>query len=424
MPQRHPCALYLLCVVELWERFAFCAVLPLLVLYLHQHRGYSENAALLLLGIFLALSYVGSLPGGYLAARIGHRVGTLLGVLLLMIGYGTVAIDRAWLLWPSFGLMVAGHALFKPGLHALIGNLYRPTDLRSEGGFLLLHCAINIGGMAGPLTAEWARGRWGWAAVFRCAVVAMIAGASVLVIGWRLLQNSVIRVTAASASAPSAAKAKEQWRALGVICSLAVIFWLTAQQAGSSLALFAEANTLQGLRIGRHSFTIKPGHFASLHSLLVLLLLPVQFGATARLRARGADPSVPSKMIGGYAATALAFGLLGAACLLGGDIKRVSPLWLSACYLLLSGAELLLAPMGVSLVARLAPPQKTSQGVGLWFAASALGNLLTGAFGWLWVRWPHHRYFALLTMLSLGAASVLMILRPRIEAAIMTTDSL
>ena len=62
-------SLVLLCVVQGCERFAFFAMLPLFVLYLHHRHGFSEPTALLILGVFNGLSYVSGLPGGMLTDR-------------------------------------------------------------------------------------------------------------------------------------------------------------------------------------------------------------------------------------------------------------------------------------------------------------------------------------------------------------------
>lgn len=123
-------------------------------------------------------------------------------------------------------------------------------------------------------------------------------------------------------------------------------------------------------------------------------------------------------MIWGYVATAAAFAVLTAAGIHGADTGRVSPTWLAGCYLFLSVGELLLGPLGMSLLTQIAPPGKISQVVGLWFAATAVGNVLTGALGMTWGRWPHHHYFALLALLSLGAAVVLLAQLRRLESAI------
>ncbi len=65
----------------------------------------------------------------------------------------------------------------------------------------------------------------------------------------------------------------------------------------------------------------------------------------------------------------------------GGDVGRVSAAWLTVCYLLLSVAERLLSPLGLSLVTRIAPSHRTSQAVGLWFTAAAVGNAFAGVLG-------------------------------------------
>lgn len=95
----------------------------------------------------------------------------------------------------------------------------------------------------------------------------------------------------------------------------------------------------------------------------------------------------------------------------------VSPAWLAGCYLLLSMAEVLLGPLGLSLLTQIAPPQKTSQAVGLWFAATGVGNVLTGLAGLIWECWPHHLYFMLLALLSIGAAALLWMRLSQLEAA-------
>jgi POT family proton-dependent oligopeptide transporter len=126
------------------------------------------------------------------------------------------------------------------------------------------------------------------------------------------------------------------------------------------------------------------------------------------LRRRSKEPSALAKMVWGYVATAGGFVVLAFAGLNGGDTGHVSPAWLTGCYLFLSVAELLLSPLGLSLVTRIAPPHRTSQAVGLWFAAAAVGNAFAGFIGLAWERWPHHRYFAFLALLSIGAAALLL----------------
>lgn len=408
MSTRPTCALILLCVVQGCERFAFFAMLPLFVLYLHYRHGFTEPSAILLFGVFQSLSYVGGLPAGVLIDRkLGPLPALLMGGALLTLGYAALVMDRDELLWPALGLMVAGHSFVKPSSSVLIGNLFLPNDPRRDRAFLWLHCAINVAGMAGPLCGGWSSAGYRWERLFLLSSGVMFAGTFALAVGMRLLPvpaNSTVE----KPTTRSEHGQRERWWAVWLLCVSSVVFWLTAQQAGSSLVLFAESHTRRTLSALGCVITIGPSHFASLHALLVLLLLPILMMSMSRLRRYNAEPSAPAKMIWGYVATAAAFALLMTAGLLGADSSRVSPLWLFGCYLLLSLAELLLLPLGISLVAQVAPSYRASQAIGLWFVASAVGNGLSGAAGLLWDRWPAHRYFACLALLSLGAAAGLL----------------
>ncbi len=393
MSTRSTCALPVLCLVQGCERFAFFAVLPLFVLYLQRHVGMPEHSALVLLGVFLALSYLACLLGGAIADRwLGSLKATLLGCVLLASGYGALALDRPALLGLALVLQAAGHGFFKPGISVSTGALYPAADTRRERSFMILHIAVNIGAMAGPLCAEWARGR-SWSAIFRWAVASMALAIVALLVGSRYIVPVVIQHPATNAGPIDEPTARDRVRAIRLFCAVGVVFWLTAQQAGTSLALFAESHTSPVF-----SRTIGPGHFASLHSLLVLVLMPPMLILFAGLRSRGREPSTLVKMIWGYLFTAAAFALMGLAALLGGDSGRVSPAWLTGCYALLSVAELLLAPMSLSLVSQLAPSGQTSRMVGLWSAATAVGNAMAGALGLLWGRWSNHSYFGLLVL--------------------------
>lgn len=418
-----PRALYVLGVVQACERFAFFAVFPLFVLYLHHHLGISEDRAVLLLGSVQAASYLGGLPGGWLADSLGRRGATLLGTVLLTLGYAAVAVDRPTLLWLALGLLVVGHSFFKTGLYALASGLYARGDRRREGGFLLLHFMLNVGAMLGPLCAEWARARWGWPTIFRCSALGMILGTGCLLVVCFFIHQGHAGNNELTVPQAPVGDERKRVRAIWFVCTISLVFWLTAQQAGTSLSFFAERHTAQVLHISTSQFEVRPGHFAALHALLVLLLLPLLSWLFRSLRRRRIEPSTPAKMLWGYLATAVAFAVIGLACLRGGDTDRVAATWLSGCYVFLTLAELLLAPTCISLITQLAPPTRASRLLGLWFASAAVGNWLVGWVGLLWNRWPHHRYFLLLALLSGITAALLTIRLRRMEALVATAGT-
>ena len=243
MPKSHPCALVLLCVVQGCERFAFLAMLPLFVLYLHHRHGFSEPSALLLLGVMSALSYVGGLPAGILADRkLGPFGALLLGGALLTLGYGALAMDQPSLLWPALAAMTIGHSLFKPSISTLFGSIFDVADVRREHGFLWQHLAVNLAGMVGPLCGEWLRVGNRWDRLFLLSAVVMCIGWAVLVAFARLLPDQRPQRMETESVDGSVRMNRERWIAVCWLCGLSIVFWLTAQQAGGSLAVFAESH--------------------------------------------------------------------------------------------------------------------------------------------------------------------------------------
>ena len=73
------------------------------------------------------------------------------------------------------------------------------------------------------------------------------------------------------------------------------------------------------------------------------------------------------------------------------------------CTLLLTIGELYLSPIGLSLVTKVSPARIVSMMMGMWFLSSFLGNFLSGAIGVFYTRWSNQAFFALLTVLGLGA---------------------
>mgnify|MGYP002136640933 CR=1 FL=1 len=160
-----------------------------------------------------------------------------------------------------------------------------------------------------------------------------------------------------------------------------------------------------------------PGHFATLHGGLVLVFTPLLLRALSRLRDWKISPSTLGQFVWGLLVTAGAFVLMTVASLRGGDHGRAHIAWLLGCYLLLSLAEVLFSALGMSFVTKIAPPRFASRMAGIWYASIAVGQLFAGALGPLWQRLPHHRYFALIALLCLGAAAVLSARMRRLDIA-------
>jgi len=87
---------------------------------------------------------------------------------------------------------------------------------------------------------------------------------------------------------------------------------------------------------------------------------------------------------------------------------RVSPFWLILAYAIVTLGELMLSPMGLSLVSKVAPINIRGLMMGGWFVATAIGNKLT-QIGVYWDIWRQSSFFLVLACMALFMAIVLAI---------------
>ena len=140
---------------------------------------------------------------------------------------------------------------------------------------------------------------------------------------------------------------------------------------------------------------ILPQIFQQFNPFFVVALTPVSLAVFGYLARRKKEPSAPRKIGIGMVLAAcgfliLAIGSLGLptpkeveAAGINPDVL-VSPNWLISTYLVLTFAELLLSPMGISFVSKVAPPKYKGMMMGGWFVATAIGNYLVAIIGYLW----------------------------------------
>jgi POT family proton-dependent oligopeptide transporter len=128
----------------------------------------------------------------------------------------------------------------------------------------------------------------------------------------------------------------------------------------------------------RFGTEIPTGWFQSINPVFVILFAPVFSWLWLALARRGCFPSVAAKFASGLLLLGCGFVVLHVAAKLALAQGTVLPVWLLGTYLLLTWGELALSPVGLSYVTKLAPARLTTQTMGIWFLATAMGNLLAG----------------------------------------------
>ncbi len=182
----HPRGLSTLFFTEMWERFSYYGIRPLLILFMaaavsQGGFGIERTQASAIVGIYAASVYLASLPGGWVADRLlGLRRAVMLGAVLISVGHisiGTSAFIHARA--PFFlGLIfiVLGTGLLKPNISAIVGDLYPEGGARRDAGFSIFYVGINSGAFAGQIMTGFLGETIGWHWGFGIAGVGMLAG--------------------------------------------------------------------------------------------------------------------------------------------------------------------------------------------------------------------------------------------------------
>ena len=263
--------------------------------------------------------------------------------------------------------------------------------------------------------------------------------------------------------------------ALLLVFAVVIFFWMAFHQNGSALTFFAKKYTdltVSGpLRIGFNIFSLaliaisvytgfgavqsktrrgllwgvtavlwvaaialylgmddptmaQPSDFQQFNPFFVVALTPFSMAVFGALESKGKPVSAPARIAWGMLVAALGFGVITLAStgltspmdLGDGTQSILSPSWLISTYFTLTIAELLLSPMGISFVSKVAPPKYKGLMMGGWFVATAIGNYLSSIPSQLWNKIPLMHNWGILITLCLVSAIVMFALLKKLKA--------
>jgi proton-dependent oligopeptide transporter, POT family len=412
----HPAGLYVLFFTELWERYSFYALMALLTLYMDEALHYPQTTSAQIYGSFIGAVYFLPLIGGFIADRwLGFYRTVLVGAIIMGFGQLALAAGSEGTFLMALGLVSFGTGLLKPNVSTIVGRLYADRPQLRDSGFNIFYMGINIGAFIAPIVVAWLRAHYGWGAAFASAAIAMVFAVAVFTGFKRFLPAATGKSDRGDGTA-STATADDRARIVGllVVFSIVIAFWVAFYQNGFTLTLWARDNT---------ATSISPEVFQSVNPLGIILFSPLLVAAWAALRRRGAEPSTLNKIVIGMLLTAVSFGIMATAGFSGGDTGRVSPAWLVSSYMIIALAEICLSPMGLSLVAKVAPPRHRATMMGAWFVATAAGGYLSGFVGRYWSAMPHSHFFMMVVGLCLVAAVLMTLVRSRLSKVFAATGS-
>ncbi|WP_456077540.1 peptide MFS transporter [Helicobacter enhydrae] len=178
----HPKPLMSLSLTEVWERFSFYGIRPLLILFMiavieKGGLGFDRPTASAIVGIFGGSLYLAALPGGFLADRwLGQKKATFIGAVLIAFGHLSIAlaIFHTTMFFIGLVLIVIGTGLFKPCASIMVGMLYKDGDPRRDSGFTIFYMGINLGAFIAPLICGSIQQQYGWHLGFGAGGIGML----------------------------------------------------------------------------------------------------------------------------------------------------------------------------------------------------------------------------------------------------------
>jgi proton-dependent oligopeptide transporter, POT family len=196
-----------------------------------------------------------------------------------------------------------------------------------------------------------------------------------------------------------------------ILVVFSVIFWMTYEQAGSSLTLFADRLT----RTQVFGWSFPSSWFQSVPAVFVIILAPVFAFIWQTMGDR--QPSSPAKFAFGLLFAGIAFLVITFAASLTGA-GRVSPWWLVLVYFIQTVGELCLSPVGLSTISKLSPVRMVGLMMGVWFLSISIGSYIAGRTTQLFEQGTPEvltRAFGIFAGITLAAALLLAVLTPLIR---------
>ncbi|MDA7768747.1 oligopeptide:H+ symporter [Porticoccaceae bacterium] len=332
------------------------------------------------------------------------------------------------MLYLSLALLIAGVGFLKANISTIVGSLYGFGDARRDSGFTIFYMGINMGAFLASIFCGYLGIVHGWKYGFGLAGIGMLIGLLVFLSCQSWLEGK--------AEPPSMEKLKEkvflfinvEWMCymvgfaiiavsmflvmneelvggilgpIGIVMMLGMIgysmlqlqgdersrmlaaiyfilaqipFWALFEQAGSSL------NLLTARLVDREIFgwSVPGPVFQSLNAGYIFMFAPLVAWLWIWLAKRDLNPSTPIKFALGVALAGLGFLALVAGMKGSGEVGLTPVIFIFLIYWIHTMGELMVSPVGLSAVTKLAPARIVGMTMGAWFLYSGLSNFLAG----------------------------------------------
>ena len=437
--------------------------------------GWTQPEALALYGWYTMLVYVASIPGGMIADKLlGQKKAVLWGGIILVAGHTILAIEEMWAFYSGLGLIIVGVGLLKANISTMVGGLYKQGDIRRDKGFTIFYIGINLGAFLSSLIVGYVGENIGWHYGFGLAGIAMALGLIVYWWGQRYLTNVGNLLSKVERSEGASLRnlfsdlfksplqlfisgalmifslywivmqdwaygllfvfislvtammlmiykdlttqvMKDRYVVMLLSFILVIVFWGAFEQAGGLMNIYAFEKTNRSLPfslplIGNE---VPASWFQSLNAMFIIIFGVIVANFWARRKLKSKEASSIFKMATGVIIMGLGFVFMVGASLQFEENGASAMYWLVLAYLFHTIGELCSSPVALSFITKLAPMKYASLMMGVYFAATGLGNKLAGVVGGFASEAGDIAIFSGITIFTVAFAGiVLLMLKP------------
>jgi len=427
---KYPKQLWYLFIVEMWERFCFYGMRGVLTIFMVDVLFLKDDAANLQYGAIQAFVYAFTFIGGIFADKIlGFKKSLFFGGIVMILGNLLIAFSPQDMFYYGIAFSIIGTGFFKPNISSMVGELYHENDNRRDAGYGMFYAGINVGGLLGGALCVYLGKYYSWSWCFLAAAIVMALGLLTFLftkkhlgpIGNSPLLNltaskrkireiavytgSILSIPFIFIMVKNTAYTDYFMYTIGIIALLYFIFEVVKigqinlqkkliaaflfiffyflfnaiyEQSGGSLSLFAKDNLNHNLL----GFTIDPNIVNnSSNTLFVIILSPVIGLLWLWLAKKKLEPNTLIKFGIGFLFLSASFYLFYYTRFFANAEGITSLNVFTFAYFVTTIGELCLGPIGMSIITKLSPKRLFGMMMGLWFLASAFGQLAAGKLG-------------------------------------------
>lgn len=154
---------------------------------------------------------------------------------------------------------------------------------------------------------------------------------------------------------------------------------------------------------------ISPELFQSANPIYIVIFTPLLIGFFGFMKRRKLELNTPVKIALGMIVAGLSsLTMYFAAHSTNIYVDKTNMAWLLSTYAIFTVAELLISPIGLSMVSKLAPVRLTALMMGAWFLINAIAGKISGLMASYWDKFDDKgNYFLILFALALVSAAIM-----------------